>query len=130
MNARTDTGRHPSRARPAPTTGLLESIPNAMPTRERHALLGLAVLVLGAILLDRSADLCSGVLHLVPALMLLAPLLLGRYLGERTLARLRGSRRPTLRPRRIPRWLAPPCLPASRIGLLAELFGRPPPLRA
>ncbi len=101
-----------------------------MPRRERNALLGLAALVLTALLADQTAGLCNGLLHLVPFFALVAPLLFGRYLGEHVLMRLRGTRRrPAVsRPARLR-----PAVRRVQVAsphLLAGHFGRPPPITA
>jgi len=56
--------------------------------RDRKLLLALAVLTLAWSVLDASLGLHTGVSHLAPFLLLLVPLLAGRYVGERRLAQL------------------------------------------
>jgi hypothetical protein len=66
-----------------------------MPRRDRYVLLALATLSLLLAVLQSATGVSPDVLLAVPALLLLLPLLAGRYLGEDRLARLAG------------RWLAP-----------------------
>jgi len=61
------------------------------------ALAAVALVTAHAAACDAQTDLRAALPLLTPALALLAPLLLGRYLGEERIARLAGSRRP--RPR-------------------------------
>jgi len=70
-------------------------------------------------------------LALVPALLLFSALVMGRYPGERVIARL-AARTRTPRPRRAPRAIAPPRRTprtAVRPGelLARSLATRPPP---
>jgi hypothetical protein len=64
--------------------------------RERRILAGLAVVAVVYTVGDAWLGGCTGALHLVPLLALLLPLLLGRYVGESILDRLR-RRRPPIR---------------------------------
>lgn len=103
-------------------------------TRRSAALVLLAVLLVEVA--THTSGLGTGLLHLVPALLLIAPLLVGRYVGEARLAELavarapRRARRAVVRalpaPRRAPRALV------ARGGLLlaARLGVRGPPAPA
>jgi hypothetical protein len=85
-----------------------------MPRRDQRLLLGLAALTLLFALVQSATGISADVLLAAPALVLLLPLLAGRYLGEDGLARLTAAlaplrRRPAvtpLAPRRAPRLLA------------------------
>jgi hypothetical protein len=61
-----------------------------MPRRDRFVLLALATLSLAFAVLQSLTGVNPDVLLAVPALLLLLPLLAGRYLGEESLARLTG----------------------------------------
>jgi hypothetical protein len=65
--------------------------------RERRILAGLAVLAVVSMVGDAWLGGCAGALHLVPLLALWLPLLLGRYVGESVLDRLRRRRAPIRR---------------------------------
>ena len=101
-----------------------------MPRRDQRLLLALAALALALALAQTLTGLSSDVLLAVPALVLLLPLLAGRYVGEETLARLAvrfGARR-----RRAPTALAsaisPPRVIARGSRLMAvSLAERGPP---
>lgn len=96
--------------------------------RDRRLLLALAGIVTFVTVLDNAAGVCAGVLHLVPFLALMAPLLLGRYLGEGALERFRTGRlRPVPRRARTPRWVPGPEVVPVPAPLARALFGRPPP---
>ena len=99
-----------------------------MGRRDRNLLLALAGVVAFVTVLDHAAGVCAGVLHLVPFLALVLPLLLGRYLGEDVLDRARARRlRPVVRRAPVvPRPGVPVVAPASA-PLARALFGRPPP---
>jgi hypothetical protein len=75
--------------------------------------------------------LAAGVLHLAPALALLALLVLGHYVGERTIARIAAARTGRRRRRRLPAAsrLRPLARALARGGDLlgAALAVRPPP---
>jgi hypothetical protein len=80
--------------------------------RELRPLLAVAVLGVAIALAETVAGLGTGLLLLSPALVLVLPLLAGRYLGEETLVRLVARRAPSgrrmrpassLPPRRRPR---------------------------
>jgi hypothetical protein len=63
-----------------------------MPRRDRHILLALATLSLAFAIVQSATGISPDVLLAVPALLLLMPLLAGRYVGEDGLARLAGRR--------------------------------------
>jgi hypothetical protein len=65
--------------------------------RERRMLAGVAVLAVVSMVGDALLGGCTGALHLVPLFALLVPLLLGRYVGENLLDRLRRSWAPIVR---------------------------------
>jgi hypothetical protein len=86
-----------------------------MPRRDQRLLLGLAALTLLFALVQSATGISADVLLAAPVLLLLLPLLAGRYLGEDGLARLTAvlaprRRRPAVAllapPRRAPRVLA------------------------
>jgi hypothetical protein len=85
-----------------------------MPRRDQRLLLGLAALTLVFALVQSATGISADVLLAAPALVLLLPLLAGRYVGEEALARLTAAgaplrRRPAvvrIAPRRAPRVLA------------------------
>jgi hypothetical protein len=85
-----------------------------MPRRDQRLLLGLAALTLAFALVQSATGISADVLLAAPVLVLLLPLLAGRYVGEDGLARLTAAvaplrRRPALAriaPRRAPRVLA------------------------
>ena len=101
-----------------------------MTARDRHLLLGLAALVLALMCLPL-AGVHSDVLLAAPVLVLVLPLLAGRYVGEERLARLAAAfaparRRPAaaLRPA-VAR--APRVLPRGGRLIATALAVRPPP---
>src|ERR687886_538508 len=86
-----------------------------MPRRDQRLLLGLAALTLAFALVQSATGISADVLLAAPALILLLPLLAGRYVGEDGIARLSAMvaaarRRPVAvraaQPRRAPRVLA------------------------
>jgi hypothetical protein len=86
-----------------------------MPRRDRHILFGLAALTVLFAVVQSATGISGDVLLAAPALILLLPLLAGRYVGEDGIARLTAClapprRRPlagrAARPRRAPRVLA------------------------
>src|ERR687884_269724 len=85
-----------------------------MPRRDQRLLLGLAALTLAFAVVQSATGISGDVLLAAPALILLLPLLAGRYVGEEGIARLSAAmaqpRRRTVvalaRPRRAPRVLA------------------------
>src|SRR3954447_24618615 len=86
-----------------------------MPRRDQRLLLGLAALTLLFALVQSATGISADVLLAAPALVLLLPLLAGRYVGEDGLARLTAAlvprrRRPAVAalapPRRAPPVLA------------------------
>jgi hypothetical protein len=106
------------------------NVSGALRLRVRHPVLALALIAALAVAVLSLAELDPGVLCLLPALTLAAPLILRRYPGARALARLSAVRRARwqrprssapLRPRA---WAATP-----RGGLLlaCALAVRPPP---
>jgi hypothetical protein len=106
-----------------------------VPTRRDIRIMAvLGVVALAATLASTVAGMDTGLLHLAPALVLLLPLLTGRYVGEDRLAALVETAHAARAPRAAPR-LAP-CLPraprvvAARGGrlLAAALAGRAPPV--
>jgi hypothetical protein len=104
-----------------------------MPRRDRLILLGLTLLSVGFAALQSLTGLSPDVLLAVPALLLLLPLLAGRYVGEDGLARLAG--RALALPRRSPaqvgaRRRAPRVLPRGGRLLAAALAERGPPVPA
>jgi hypothetical protein len=62
-----------------------------MPRRDRYVLLALATLSLLLPVVQSATGVSPDVLLAVPALLLLLPLLAGRYVGEERLARLAGD---------------------------------------
>jgi hypothetical protein len=101
--------------------------------RDLRLALGLLALSM-AWLLASATGLSDGLVMLAPALLLALPLLAGRYVGERTLERLRTSRTAATPPRRsAPTFALPrPALTLiARGGLLlaSSLATRPPPVR-
>jgi hypothetical protein len=86
-----------------------------MPRRDQRLLLGLAALTLVFAVVQSATGISGDVLLAAPVLVLLLPLLAGRYLGEDGIARLCASVAPLRRrrvvacaaqPRRAPRVLA------------------------
>jgi hypothetical protein len=86
-----------------------------MPRRDQRILLGLAALTVLLAVLQSATGVSADVLLAAPALVLLLPLLAGRYVGEEGIARLgailaQPRRRPVAAlapaPRRAPRVLA------------------------
>ncbi len=103
-----------------------------MPVRRSIALLGLAALVVAWAIVATGGSM-TGVVSLVPALLLLAALLLRRYPGEQQIERLRGAIAARLKRSRpsdvaVPR---PVRVTTARGGLLLgrRLAVRPPPGR-
>jgi hypothetical protein len=96
-------------------------------------MLALAVLSMGWLLVGAFAGVMEGLAMLAPALLLLLPLLAGRYLGEDALDRLRVARaRPPAR--RLRRRAAAPArnrhvalVPRGGLLLASSLATRPPP---
>jgi hypothetical protein len=87
----------------------------SMPRRDKHLLLGLAALTVLIAVVQSATGISGDVLLAAPALVLLLPLLAGRYVGEDGIARLGAivalpRRRPVAvraePPRRAPRMLA------------------------
>jgi hypothetical protein len=101
-----------------------------MPRRDRHILLALAMASLAFAVVQSATGISPDVLLAVPALMLLVPLLAGRYVGEDGLARLAGAR--AVPRRRTPSRLgarrrAPRLLPRGGRLIAAALAERGPP---
>jgi hypothetical protein len=101
-----------------------------VPARRPAPQLLLGALLVGAIVsLTVAADASVGLLHLAPALLLLFPLLCGRYVGRRALA---GPRRATPRhatslPQTARARPARRLLPRGSALIAAALAVRPPP---
>jgi hypothetical protein len=97
-----------------------------MPRRDQRILFGLAALTVLFAIVQSATGISGDVLLAAPALILLLPLLAGRYLGEDGLARLSAfvappRRRAAARPS--PSWRAPRVL--ARGGrLIAVALGR------
>lgn len=102
-----------------------------MPRRALHLLLAVCLLAAAGLLVGNVVGLGSGCLFLAPAVLLVLPLLAGRYLGAERLSRIARTRlpnRPTLSPARKPRmWGFVP--PRGGMLIAASLAVRPPPLR-
>jgi hypothetical protein len=98
--------------------------------RERRLLGALAALAAAFMLCDSALHLCDGTMHLLPFFLLLAPLLLGRYVGEDFLARMRSvvrSRRRRTTPPRVARRPAVDERVVRGVLLGLGLASRPPP---
>jgi hypothetical protein len=101
-----------------------------MPRRDRYILLALAMLSLAFAILQSATGISPDALLAVPALLLLMPLLAGRYVGEDGLARLAGARAAPRRrtPERLgERRRAPRVLPRGGRLIAAALAERGPP---
>jgi hypothetical protein len=101
-----------------------------MPRRDRHILLALATLSVAFAIVQSVTGVSPDVLLAVPALLLLMPLLAGRYVGEDGLARLAGRRAAPRRrtPARLgARRRAPRVLPRGGRLIAAALAERGPP---
>jgi hypothetical protein len=104
-----------------------------MPRRDRYVLLALATLSLAFAVVQSATGISPDVLLAVPVLLLLLPLLAGRYVGEDGLARLAGR---SLAPRRRSpasigaRRRAPRMLPRGGRLIAAALAERVPPVAA
>jgi hypothetical protein len=102
-----------------------------MPRRDRRILLGLAALTVLFAVVQSVTGISGDVLLAAPALILLLPLLAGRYLGEDGLARLSAfaappRRRPAVS--RIPGTLRAPRILARGGQLIGDALGtRGPP---
>jgi hypothetical protein len=98
--------------------------------RRRLVVLWFALLVAAWIALAVFSGADTGLLYLAPALLLCAPLILGRYVGEEQLAEL-AKRSPRCSAQRAPRLL----VPRSHVQLMrrggclvaSSLAKRPPP---
>jgi hypothetical protein len=97
-----------------------------MPRRDQRILFGLAALTVLFAVVQSATGISSDVLLAAPALILLLPLLAGRYLGEDGLARLSAFVAPPRRRADVasaPSWRAPRVL--ARGGrLIAVALGR------
>jgi hypothetical protein len=101
-----------------------------MPRRDRHILLALATLSVAFAIVQSFTGISPDVLLAVPALLLLLPLLAGRYVGEAGLVRLAGRRGVPRRrtPERLgARRRAPRVLPRGGRLIAAALAERGPP---
>jgi hypothetical protein len=78
-----------------------------MPRRDQRLLLGLAALTLAFALVQSATGVGGDVLLAAPALVLLLPLLAGRYVGEDGIARLCAALGPLRRRRPVAAGLAP-----------------------
>jgi hypothetical protein len=87
-----------------------------MPRRDRRILLGLAALTVLFAVVQSATGISGDVLLAAPALILLLPLLAGRYVGEDGIARLSAF---VARPRRRPA-LARPIEPLRAPAVLAR----------
>ena len=106
-----------------------------MPRRDRLVLLGLTLLSVALATLQSVTGLSPDILLAVPALMLVLPLLAGRYVGEDGLARLAARARACAPRRRSPSRLgarrrAPRVLPRGGRLIAAALAERAPPAAA
>jgi len=103
-----------------------------MPVRRSIALLGLAAVTVAWALLATDGS-ATGLISIVPVLLLLGPLLLQRYPGERGIARLRAVRSRTATRARPADAVIPatPRVAGVRGGMLLarRLAVRPPPAR-
>ena len=83
-----------------------------------------------ASVLDALTGSCAGLAHALPFVLLVVPLLVGRYVGERRLARLIGTPPPPRRrtARGEPRPLYARTLPRGGCLIAHSLAVRPPPL--
>jgi hypothetical protein len=98
-----------------------------MPRRDQRLLLGLAALTLLFAVVQSAAGISADVLLAAPALVLLLPLLAGRYLGEDGLARLGAALAPVRRRPPVARIAPSPRAPRvlARGGrLIAEALAR------
>jgi len=78
-----------------------------MPRRGQRLLLGLAALTLAFALVQSATGINADVLLAAPVLVLLLPLLAGRYVGEDGIARLHAALAPLRRHRPVTAGLAP-----------------------
>jgi hypothetical protein len=103
-----------------------------MPRRDQRILLGLAALSLLFAVVQTVTGISGDVLLAAPALLILLPLLAGRYVGEDGIARRSAlvatpRRRPVAALARLPR-RAPSVLPRGGRLIAAALAQRGPPL--
>ena len=103
----------------------------AVPRRDLRILLALSALALAFALGQTAVGLNTGFLFMAPALVILLPLIAGRYLGEQRLARFTRSM-PALRRAvpdvRLPRPAFRTVLPRGGRLIAASLAVRPPPV--
>lgn len=103
-----------------------------MARRTHRLLLALVLASIGlASALDALTGSCAGLAHALPFVLLVVPLLVGRYVGERQLARLVGAPPPPSRrraARREPRPLHARTLPRGGCLIAHSLAVRPPPV--
>jgi hypothetical protein len=102
-----------------------------MPRRDQRLLLGLAALTLLFALVQTATGISADVLLAAPVLLILLPLLAGRYVGEDGLARLTAAlaplrRRPAVA-RIAPAWRAPRLLARGGRLIAVALAHRGPP---
>ena len=98
-----------------------------MPRRDQRILLGLAALTVLFTVVQSATGISGDVLLAAPALILLLPLLAGRYVGEDGIARLCASVSPPRRRAALARLVGPLRAPAAlaRGGrLIAVALGR------
>jgi hypothetical protein len=102
-----------------------------MPRRDQRLLLGLAALTLLFALVQSATGISPDVLLAAPALILLLPLLAGRYVGEDGLARLSAALAPLRRRpgvvRTAPAWRAPRAVARGGRLIAVALAHRGPP---
>jgi hypothetical protein len=101
--------------------------------RDRRLLLGLAVASMAWVLVGAFAGIGDGLAMVAPALLLLLPLLAGRYVGEDALARVQLARAAPPARRRRARPAAPShpavaLVPRGGLLLASSLATRPPPV--
>ncbi len=108
-----------------------DTLPGRMQRRPTRVLLAVVAAIATWWLAAHVAGLAHGVAMLAPALLLLLPLLAGRYVGEELIDRLRTAVAPRRSRRRLvaPTRLRPVARIAVRGSLLmgAHLAQRPPP---
>ena len=105
-----------------------------MARRTHRLLLAFVLASIGiASALDALTGSCAGLAHALPFVLLVVPLLVGRYFGERHLARLIGALPPPSRRRAArgqPRRVYARTLPRGGCLIAHSLAVRPPPVRA
>jgi hypothetical protein len=101
-----------------------------MPRRDQRLLLGLAALTLLFAVIQSATGISGDVLLAAPVLILLLPLLAGRYLGEEGIARLCAALAPVRRrpvARATQPWRAPRVLARGGRLIAVALARRGPP---